>query len=176
MRKTQHKPRTSRGQKKDLRRTAPTKSTTLPLFSLINYLKLDFFHRFDFSSVDPNWLNVTANFGPSAVRHLAWDTYIPGNVLIIFENAWATVNFTTNATSVIAGNPSVAGSLRIQRPGTDARFHTPFSFFQKNSTHVILIDSLNHCLLLVSRETNTTTILAGKPATPGQRIGAFSES
>ena len=62
---------------------------------------------------------------------MAWDTYIPGNVLIILENALATVNFTTNTTSVIAGNPSVAESLRIPRPGTEARSHTPFSFFQK---------------------------------------------
>ena len=30
--------------------------------------------------------------------------------------------------------------------------------------------------MLVSRETNTTTILAGKPATPGHRNGAFSAS
>ena len=125
--------------------------------------------------MDPNWLDVTANFGPSEVRHMAWDAYIPGNILMILGNALATVNLATNTTSIIAGNPSVSGFSGDQRTGM-ARFDTPYSFHQVNSTYVILIDTLNHCLVLISRETNTTTIFTGNPTVSGHKNKALPSS
>ena len=124
----------------------------------------------------PNWLDVTANFGPSDVRHMAWDAYIPGNILMILGNELATVNLATNTTSIIAGNPSVSGFAGDQKTGTEARFDTPYSFYQVKSTYILLIDTLNHCLVLISRETNTTTIIAGNPTVSGHKNGAFPSS
>ena len=97
------------------------------------------------------------------------DKFIPGNILFVESHSLKTLNLATNETWLIAGNTASRGYR--QGTGEIARFNGPFSFHQRNSTDVIILDSNNGCIRTLSRLTNSTEILAGLCTKPGDLDG-----
>ena len=97
------------------------------------------------------------------------DKFIPGNILFVESHSLKTLNLATNETWLIAGKTASRGYS--QGTGETTRFNGPFSFHQRNSTDVIILDSNNGCIRTLSRLTYTTEILAGFCTIPGDIDG-----
>ena len=95
------------------------------------------------------------------VHHMDLDLFLPGNILYIENNILKTLNLTSRVTSAIT------------RQGD---FLSPHSFFQKNITTVVMIDTRNFCIKTVNRKTNQTSILAGQCNYHGYIDGQFSRA
>lgn len=130
---------------------------------------LGFFCSIHFLRVNPNILSVSST--GLGIMHMELDLYVPDNILYIDSHSLKTLNLTSMTSSLIAGNTVLSG----YREGTGevARFSKPYSFYQQNSSYVIVVDGLNCCIRAVSRLTNTTSWVAGRCTTYGDAIGSF---
>ena len=106
------------------------------------------------------------------IVHMEKDRFVNGNILYIESHAVRTINLSTNESWLIAGNATVRGYR--DGKGSFVRFHAPFSFHQRSSTEVIIFDSMNSCIRILSRLTNLTMPLAGLCLTPGNKDGNFT--
>ena len=106
------------------------------------------------------------------IVHMEKDRFVNGNILYIESHAVKTINLSTNESWLIAGNATDRGYRNGK--GNFVRFHAPFSFHQRSSTEVIIFDSMNSCIRILSRLTNLTMPLAGLCITPGNKDGNFT--
>lgn len=87
--------------------------------------------------------------------------FLPGNILYLENNILKTLNLTSFTTHAIIG---------------PADFKSPHTFFQMNSTTVIMINSRNYCVQSVSRITNQTSLVAGLCGESGRKDGSFLQA
>lgn len=99
-----------------------------------------------------------ADMSDDTVLHMEPDKYIEGNMLYNTHTALKSTDGTS--TSVIAGGLKMAYE---EGRGEDAKFTFMNRFLQVNSVCVIVIDSFNHVLRLINRNTRETHLIAGTP-------------
>lgn len=110
------------------------------------------------------------------IMHMELDMFIPGNILYIDSHSLKTLNLSSLASSLIAGTTDYYGYR--EGYGDEARFNRPYSFYQQNSTYVIIVDGFNFCIRSLSRLTNITSWVAGRCTEYGKPIddGSFESA
>ena len=95
------------------------------------------------------------------------DHYRPGYLVYTDKHALMTSDGTT--THLIAGN-STQGGYR-EGVGAEARFFYIRGFAQISDKHVVVVDRYNHCLRLIDRTTNNTSVFSGQCESYGYEDG-----
>lgn len=108
------------------------------------------------------------------IRHIKTDSYIHGNLLYCDKSQLRTLNLDSSKGHTVAGKPNV-NDYR-EGIGRDARFNIITSFHAINVTHVLVVDSGNHCLRTVDRQTNQTATLFGTCSDLGDVDGFYSKA
>ena len=98
---------------------------------------------------------------------MAEDLRHPGHLLMAENHCLKTLNLANQQTSLVVGNSYIAGHRECS--GGSARFNILSGFEQINSSHVLITDVYNHCIRLLDRSTNTTTMIAGVCGWSGHR-------
>ena len=98
------------------------------------------------------------------ITYMEKDQFQPGNILYINSAAMKSLNTSHWQPHVIAGRDNFDEYQEGQ--GSNARFNFMESFYQRNSTTVIVADSGNNCVRIVDRITNTTSRLSGRCGDP----------
>ena len=101
------------------------------------------------------------------VRHMELDRYRPGFIVYIDKHALMTSDGTT--THLIAGNFTQRGYR--EGVGADARFNFMTGFVQISEKLVVVADSNNHCMRLIDRTTNKTSLFSGQCQSEGYEDG-----
>ena len=101
------------------------------------------------------------------VYHMELDRYRPGFLLYADLKALMTGDGTT--THLIAGH-STQGGYR-EGVGAEARFFYIRGFAQISDKHVVVVDRYNHCLRLIDRTTNNTSVFSGQCESYGYEDG-----
>ncbi|XP_067940925.1 uncharacterized protein [Watersipora subatra] len=104
-----------------------------------------------------------------AVWYIQEDITEAGTFLFSDGATLKTFNPVSQKESIIVGSnlsPSYQEGVYM-----DASFSTITGFTQVNLTHIVIVDSLNHCLRFVSRATRQTSTYAGLCEEPGYREG-----
>lgn len=106
------------------------------------------------------------------IVHMELDLWLPGNILYIDSHSIKTLNLTTMTSSLIAGKTEQSG----YREGSsdEARFYNPYSFYQQNASHLVIVDCYNYCIRSISRLTNSTSWIAGTCTQYGTNPGDSS--
>lgn len=127
--------------------------------------------RVIFGRVNPTAL--LSDSASSNYRHIESDLASPDHLLFIDNNSIKVVSPTTLVTHVIAG-----GQDSGYRDGhvSQTKFNSPFSFYQPNSSAIIVADTGNFCLRIINRETNQTSTYAGNCTEPGFQSGSPSDA
>lgn len=86
-------------------------------------------------------------------------------------SALKSYNLITRTDTTIAGSSSTNSYL--EGIGSDAEFNRITSFTRLNSTHLLVVDSANHCIRLVHRLTKHTSSFAGGCGKHGFKNGAL---
>ena len=95
------------------------------------------------------------------------DKFVEGNIL--FSDGHALKTSDGASLHPIVGNSKLYGYE--EGTGSFARFRYIGGIYQLNRTHVVVSDYGNHCLRMVHRETNHTTIFMGRCGVRGYRDG-----
>ena len=86
------------------------------------------------------------------------DKYRPGFIVYTDKHALMTSDGTT--THLIAGSPNQRGYR--EGVGAEARFYDIAGFAQISEKLVVVADHYNHCMRLIDRTTNNTSVLSGQ--------------
>ena len=108
------------------------------------------------------------------IMHMEFDRFVPDNLLYIDGHSLKTLNMSIMEGHLIAGLTKTNGSQ--DGVGSHARFDHPYSFYQYNSTYVVIADAYNYCLRSVDRLTNQTSWVAGGCGSYDYVDGSFSQS
>ena len=108
------------------------------------------------------------------IMHMEFDRFVPDNLLYIDGHSLKTLNMSIMEGHLIAGLTKTNGSQ--DGVGSHARFDHPYSFYQYNSTYVVIADAFNYCLRSVDRLTNQTSWVAGGCGSYDYVDGSFSQS
>ena len=92
----------------------------------------------------------------------------PGSLLYTENTALMTYDGTT--THLIAGSSTQSGYR--EGVGAEARFYYIPGFAQISEKLVVVADSGNHCLRLINRSTNKTSVFSGQCESPGYQGGS----
>ena len=106
------------------------------------------------------------------IMHMEFDLFIPDNLLYMDGHSLKTLNMSSMTGHLISGLTKINGLK--DGVGSEARFHHPYSFFQYNSTYVVIADAYNYCLRSVDRLTNQTSWVAGGCGSYDYADGSFS--
>ena len=101
------------------------------------------------------------------VRHMELDRYRPGFIVYIDKHTLKTYDGTT--THLIAGSSTQTGYR--EGVGADARFNFMTGFVQISEKLVVVADSNNHCMRLIDRTTNKTSLFSGQCQSEGYEDG-----
>ena len=101
------------------------------------------------------------------VCHMELDRYRPGYLLYTEKRALMTSDGTT--THLIAGN-STQGGYR-EGVGAEARFNYITGFAQISVKLIVVADFYNHCMRLIDRTTNNTSVFSGQCKSRGYEDG-----
>ena len=101
------------------------------------------------------------------VYHMEFDKYRPGFMIFTCNCALMTSNGTTSY--IIAGSVTEKGYK--EGVGTSARFENIYEFTQISKKNVVVVDYHNHCLRLIDRSSNSTTVFAGQCTYGGHKDG-----
>ena len=92
------------------------------------------------------------------VYHMELDRYRPGFIVHTDKHALITSDGTT--THVIAGNSTQRGYR--EGVGAEARFFYLRGFAQISEKLIVVADWGNHCMRLIDRTSNTTSLFSGQ--------------
>ena len=126
-------------------------------------LKIFLFQPFRIEKSTPTDIISTSHY----VLHMELDKYRPGYLLYTDKHALMTYNGTT--THLIAGNSTQWGYR--EGVGAEARFTSIYGFAQISEKHVVVADVNNHCLRLIDRTTNKTSVFSGQCKSRGYEGG-----
>ena len=101
------------------------------------------------------------------VYHMELDRYRPGYLLYTDSLALITSDGTT--THLIAGSSTETGYR--EGTGADARFAGITGFAQISEKRVVVADVINHCMRLIDRTTNKTSVFSGQCKSRGYEGG-----
>ena len=128
-------------------------------------LKIFLFQPFRIEKSTPTDLISTSYL----VCHMELDRYRPGYLLYTEKRALMTSDGTT--THLIAGNSTQWGYR--EGVGGKARFSTIIGgFAQISEKHVVVADRYNHCMRLIDRSTNKTSVFSGQCKSRGYEGGS----
>ena len=96
------------------------------------------------------------------VYHMDLDHYRPG--FIVYTDHIALMTSDGKTTHLIAGNSTQEGYR--EGVGAEARFIYIAGFAQISEKFVVVVDSGNHCLRLINRSTNKTSVFSGQCESP----------
>ena len=111
---------------------------------------------------------------PGDVNFMEPDCFRPGNILYSNRDTLKSLDPDRWAPQSIAGRDRKSGYQ--EGKGFNARFNFMTSFYQFNSTTVVIADTSNDCVRTVNRITNMTSWVSGKCADPlgfGSVDGSF---
>ena len=98
---------------------------------------------------------------------MEFDRYRPGHLVYTDYSALMTSDGKT--THLIAGSPTQEGYR--EGVGVEARFYRITGFAQISEKHVVVADSNNHCMRLIDRSTNKTSVYSGQCKSRGYEGG-----
>ena len=101
------------------------------------------------------------------VYHMEFDKYRPGFIIYTCNCALMTSDGAT--TYVIAGNVTEKGYK--EGVGTSATFESLYELTQISKKNIVVVDFHNHCLRLIDRTSNSTTVFAGQCTYGGHKDG-----
>ena len=101
------------------------------------------------------------------VQHMELDRFRPGFIVYTDNHALMTSDGTT--THLIAGNSTQYGYR--EGVGAEARFIYMYGFTQISERLVVVTDTDNHCMRLIDRSTNTTSLFSGQCKSRGYQDG-----
>ena len=126
-------------------------------------LKIFLFQPFRIEKSTPTDIISTSYY----VFHMELDRYRPGYLLYTEKTALMTSDGTT--THLIAGN---SGQYNYREGvGAEARFTYIYGFAQISEKLVVVADVNNHCLRLIDRTTNKTSVFSGQCKSRGYEGG-----
>ena len=95
------------------------------------------------------------------------DQFVEGNILFSDGSSLKTTD--GESIHLIVGEPRATGY--VEGTASFAKLNWIHGIYQLNHTHLLVLDSRNHCLRLVHRETNHTAPFVGKCGESGYRDG-----
>ena len=101
------------------------------------------------------------------VFHMESDRYRPGH--IIHSDLYVLMTSDGTTTHLIAGN-STQGGYR-EGVGAEARFNYITGFAQISVKLIVVADFYNHCMRLIDRTTNNTSVFSGQCKSRGYEDG-----
>ena len=106
---------------------------------------------------------------------MAEDKKNPSNILYVEHHCLKTMSLATRISELVVGSCTQAGYQ--EGSGATARVNIIAGFYQIDSNSVLLVDTYNHCIRMLDRTTNTTSVLAGKCAVvAGYNDGGFQNA
>ncbi|KAF6026062.1 hypothetical protein EB796_015631 [Bugula neritina] len=109
---------------------------------------------------------------PSTAYHIEEDVENPEQLIVATFQSLGTLQYGGQLETFVGRGR--AGYSEGQ--GSSALFNMTSSFYQINSTHIIVVDKRNHCLRWVNRLTNSTSLFAGKCTSSGFGDGQATEA
>ena len=126
-------------------------------------LKIFLFQPFRIEKSTPTDFISTSGY----VYHMELDKYRPGYV--IYNDRFAPMTSDGTTTHLIAGSSTETGYR--EGTGADARFAGITGFAQISEKLVVVADVINHCMRLIDRTSNTTSLFSGQCKSRGYQNG-----